>query len=157
MSQWTWLWFALGTVLCWGAYAPTIHEGGKHLGSPWKVILCVGAAYFVLAVIVPLVILKVQGTSLDFNARGTTYSSIGGALGALGAIFIVAALRTGGTPLIVPAIVFGGAPLVNVIVSSIYHPLPPEQKPHPLLYVGFILAAIGAAMVLYFKPGPGPR
>ena len=150
MSQWTWLWFALGTVLCWGAYAPTIHEGGKHLGSPWKVILCVGAAYFVLAVVVPLIILRVQGTPLDFNARGTAYASIGGALGALGAIFIVAALRTGGTPLIVPAIVFGGAPLVNVIVSSIYHP--PSEKPNPLLYVGFLIAAIGAAMVLYFKP-----
>ena len=65
MSQWTWLWFALGTVLCWGAYAPTIHEGGKHLGSPWKVILCVGGAYVVFAVVVPLVILRVQGTPLD--------------------------------------------------------------------------------------------
>jgi hypothetical protein len=46
---------------------------------------------------------------------------------------------------------------VNVIVSSIYHPLPAGQKPHPLLYVGFVIAAIGAAMVLYFKPGPTPR
>jgi hypothetical protein len=150
MSQWTWLWFVLGTVLCWGAYAPTIHEGQKHLGSPWKVILCVGAAYVVLAVIVPVAILRIQGVPFDFNGRGTLYASIGGALGALGAICIVAALRTGGSPLIVPSLVFGGAPLVNVLVSSIYHP--PAEKPHPLLYVGFLVAALGAAMVLYFKP-----
>jgi alkanesulfonate monooxygenase SsuD/methylene tetrahydromethanopterin reductase-like flavin-dependent oxidoreductase (luciferase family) len=28
----------------------------------------------------------------------------------------------------------------------------PIQAPHPLLWVGFLLAAMGAGMVLYFKP-----
>jgi hypothetical protein len=29
---------------------------------------------------------------------------------------------------------------------------PPHNTPNPLLWVGYLLAAGGAAMVLYFKP-----
>ena len=43
-------------------------------------------------------------------------------------------------------LVFGGAPLVNVIATAIIHP--PKQSPSPMLYVGFLLAAIGGGMVL---------
>ncbi len=150
MSNWFWLVFVAGTVLCWGAYGPTIHEGQLALRNPWKAILCVGVAYFVLAVVIPIIILKVQGESFNFTTRGTTFASIGGALGALGAIFIVCALRSGGTPFIVMPLVFGGAPLVNVVVTSLMHP--PKESPSPFLYVGFVIAAAGAGMVLYFKP-----
>ena len=47
-------------------------------------------------------------------------------------------------------LVFGLAPLVNVLYSMATHP--PRTAPNPLLYVGFVLAAVGAGMVLYFKP-----
>jgi hypothetical protein len=47
-------------------------------------------------------------------------------------------------------LVFGGAPLVNVLVTMLMHP--PEGAINPLLYVGFLLASVGAAMVLYFRP-----
>jgi hypothetical protein len=47
-------------------------------------------------------------------------------------------------------LVFGGAPLVNVLTSAILHP--PRQAVNPLVYVGFLLAAVGAGMVLYFRP-----
>jgi hypothetical protein len=47
-------------------------------------------------------------------------------------------------------IVFGGAPLVNVLVSMLMHP--PKTAPNPLLYLGFLITAAGAGMVLYFKP-----
>ena len=150
MSNGFWLVFVAGTVLCWGAYGPTIHEGQLALRNPWKAILCVGVAYFVLAVVIPIIILKVQGESFHFTPRGTTFASIGGALGALGAIFIVCALRNGGSPFIVMPLVFGGAPLVNVVVTSLMHP--PKEAPSPFLYVGFVVAAAGAGMVLYFKP-----
>lgn len=150
MSQWLWFVFAFGVILCWGAYGPTIHEGQIALKSPWKAILCVGGAYFVLAVIIPIVVLKAQGTPLDFHARGTVYASIAGALGALGAIFVVASLKTGGNPLYVMPLIFGGAPVVNVIVSSLLHR--PARAPSPMLYVGFALLLAGAALVLYFKP-----
>jgi hypothetical protein len=39
---------------------------------------------------------------------------------------------------------------VNVALSILTHP--PKTAPSPLLYVGFLLASAGAAMVLYYKP-----
>ena len=47
-------------------------------------------------------------------------------------------------------LVFGGAPLVNVLYTMATHP--PKVAPNPLLYVGFLVTALGAGMVLYFKP-----
>ena len=43
---------------------------------------------------------------------------------------------------------------MNVITATLLHP--PKVAPNPLLYVGFLLAAIGAGMVLYYRP-PGLR
>lgn len=47
-------------------------------------------------------------------------------------------------------LVFGGAPIVNVLVSMAIHP--PKQTLDPLLFVGFVLASVGAGMVLYYRP-----
>ena len=47
-------------------------------------------------------------------------------------------------------LVFGGAPIVNVLIAMAIHP--PKTAPSPMLYVGFLLASIGASMVLYFRP-----
>jgi hypothetical protein len=47
-------------------------------------------------------------------------------------------------------LVFGGAPVVNVLVSMAVHP--PKTAPNPMLYLGFLLAVLGAGMVLYYKP-----
>jgi hypothetical protein len=46
--------------------------------------------------------------------------------------------------------VFGGAPIINVLYSMVLHP--PKNAINPMLYVGFLLASIGAGMVLYFRP-----
>ena len=145
-----WLFFVLGTILCWGAYGPVIHEGQMDLKSPWKAILCVGAAYFVLAVIIPIALLSRETDPFQFTLRGTLFASLGGALGALGAIFIVGALRSGGLPAYVMPLVFAGAPLVSVVVASLIHP--PQDAPSPFLYLGYLLAVAGGGMVLYFKP-----
>jgi hypothetical protein len=102
-------------------------------------------------VLVPIVVLAVQGQGLSgFNSSGTTFATVAGILGALGAVCIIFAFRTGGTPTYVMPLVFGGAPLVNVLYTMSIHP--PKVAPNPLLYVGFIVTAIGAGMVLYFKP-----
>ena len=69
---------------------------------------------------------------------------------AAGAACIIYAFRTGGLPLYVMPLVFGGAPIVNVLVSMAIHP--PKSAINPMLYVGFLLASAGAAMVLYFRP-----
>jgi len=100
---------------------------------------------------VPIVVLYAQGQGLrDFNASGTTGATLAGALGALGAVCIIFSFRTGGTPTYVMPLVFGGAPLINVLYTMYIHP--PKVAPNPLLYVGFLVTAVGAGMVLYFKP-----
>jgi hypothetical protein len=53
-------------------------------------------------------------------------------------------------PNYVMPLVFGGAPLVNVLVTMWIEP--PKSSPSPMLFVGYLLAALGAGMVLYFKP-----
>ena len=145
-----WVIFALGAALSWGIYGPSLHRGQTELGSPLKSLLCVGVAYFLIGVLYPVIALASQGQLKGFNTSGVIWATVGGALGAIGAVFIILAFKSGGLPTYVMPLVFGGAPVVNVIVSMIQHP--PAKAPNPLLYVGFLLVGIGAAMALYFKP-----
>lgn len=146
----TWVMFALGAAVSWGVYGASLHTGSVQLGNPLRALLCVGAAYVLIAVIVPVVTLSAQGQLNGFNASGITWATGAGALGAAGAACIIFAFMAGGRPLYVMPLVFGGAPLVNVLTSMLLHP--PRTSPSPLLYVGFLVTALGAAMVLYFKP-----
>jgi hypothetical protein len=147
----TWLGFVAGAVLSWGVYGSMLHQGQLKLGSPMRALLCVGIAYFLIGVLVPLVLLFAQGEGLrGFNTAGTTMATVAGALGAIGAVCIILAFRTGGTPTYVMPLVFGGAPLVNTAFTMWQHP--PKTAPHPLLWVGFFLVSLGAALVLYYKP-----
>lgn len=145
-----WIFFALGAALSWGLYGPTLHRGQVELGNPLRALLCVGVAYFLIGVLVPVATLGVQGEIKGFNSGGLTWATIGGTLGAIGAICIILAFKSGGLPTYVMPLVFGGAPLVNVLFSMWLHP--PKTSPNPLLYLGFVLVALGAGMVLYFKP-----
>jgi uncharacterized membrane protein len=146
----TWITFALGAALCWGIYGPILHKGQVQLANPLRALLCVGFAYFLVGVLVPAITLGSQGQLKGFTGNGVMLATLGGALGALGAIGIIWAFRSGGSPTYVMPLVFGLAPVVNVIFSMVWHP--PKTAPNPLLYVGFALAAIGAGIVLYFKP-----
>ena len=143
-----WIAFALGAAFCWGMYGPILHKGQVGLGSPLRALLCVGVAYFLVGVLVPLAALG--GSLKGFTTQGTVYATLGGALGAIGAVCIIFAFRNGGLPNYVMPLVFGLAPVVNVLYTMALHP--PKTPPNPLLYVGFVLAAAGAGMVLYFKP-----
>jgi hypothetical protein len=145
-----WLLFVLGAVLSWGMYGPMLHKGQVALGNPLRALLCVGVAYFLIGVLVPVLMLAAQGQLGGFNLAGSVTATVAGALGALGAVCIILAFRAGGLPTYVMPLVFGGAPLVNVLVSMAIHP--PRTAPSPLLYAGFLLAATGAYMVLRFKP-----
>jgi hypothetical protein len=127
-----WVFFALGAALCWGVYGPMLHRGQVSLGNPMKALR------------------TQQGGLSGFNSNGTTGATLAGVLGALGAVCIIYAFKSGGIPTYVMPLVFGGAPVVNALVSMAIHP--PDKAPNPLLYVGMLLASIGAGMVLYFKP-----
>jgi len=146
----SWIVFVIGAFLSWGIYGVALHRGQVALGNPLRALLCVGFAYFLIGVLVPVAGLAAQGELKDFNWTGTWTATFAGALGAVGAVCIIWAFKWGGSPTYVMPLVFGGAPLVNVLVSTALHP--PKTAPSPLLYVGFLLAACGAGMVLYFKP-----
>jgi len=146
----TWIIFVAGAVLSWGAYGMLLHQGQTLLRNPLKALLCVGVAYFLIGVLVPVATLAAQGDLGAFDPRGLWTATIAGALGAIGAACIIWAFRTGGLPVIVMPLVFGGAPIVNVLLSMLLHP--PKAAPNPLLYLGFVLASLGAGMVLYFRP-----
>jgi hypothetical protein len=150
-----WTLFALGTVLCWGLYGPTLHDGQNAFASEkgLRAIFCVGIAYFLVAVLVPGVVLAAKGQVAGFNWDGTKHSTFAGILGALGALCITWALVNDGKPFIVMPLVFAGAPIVNTIASIIKHPPAGGVKSLDWrLYVGFVLAAVGAYLVLAFKP-----
>lgn len=146
----SWIVFVVGAVLSWGLYGVMLHQGQVALGNPLRALLCVGVAYVMIAVLVPGATLVSQGELRGFNVPGTTAAIIAGVLGALGAVCIIYSFRAGASPLYVMPLVFGGAPLVNVLSTAILHP--PKTAPSPMLYVGFLLASIGAGMVLYYRP-----
>jgi drug/metabolite transporter (DMT)-like permease len=148
-SMW-WIVFVAGAVLSWGAYGAMLHMGQTQLGNPLKALLCVGVAYFLIGILVPVAALGSQGQLNKFDSKGLIIATIAGALGAIGAACIIWAFRNGGLPVYVMPLVFGGAPVVNVLLTMVLHP--PKSTINPLLYVGFLLASIGAAMVLYFRP-----
>jgi uncharacterized membrane protein YhhN len=145
-----WILFALGAALSWGLYGPALHNGQVQLASPMRALLCVGVAYFLIGVLVPIASLSSQGGLHGFTMRGSVAATLGGTLGAAGAVCIIFAFKYGGLPTYVMPLVFAGAPLVNVLFTMWQHP--PKTPPNPLLYVGFLLAATGAGLVLYFKP-----
>jgi hypothetical protein len=145
-----WVIFVAGAVLSWGAYGVLLFLGQTQLGNPLKALLCVGVAYFLIGVIIPVIGLSSQGGLSGFNTGGLIMATFAGALGAAGAACIIWAFKAGGLPFYVMPLVFGGAPIVNVLLAMVIHP--PKSAINPMLYLGFLFASVGAAMVLYFRP-----
>ena len=161
-----WLLFAYLTVLSWGVYGVLLHIGrsgmpaGAEAGNAGlKAFLWVGIAYFVVAVVGPLIVLKMRGSNFSFAGPGMTWSFIAGVAGALGAFTLVLALGAaavtmkGAAPSAVMPIVFGGAPIVNAFVAMMVHPPEGGFKAVPLPFVaGIVLAAGGAFLVAKYAP-----
>lgn len=146
-----WMLFVLGALLAWGCYVPMIHAGQVALkGGALRAFLCVGLAYFLTAVLIPLALLAMKQEPWEFNRHGVSLSLVAGILGAAGALCVILALKTGGTPLVVAPLVFAGAPVVNALVSTAWHR--PKSAPEVWFYVGLVLAAAGAFLVLRFRP-----
>ena len=146
-----WLPFVILTVLSWGTYIPTLHRGQLLLnGSGVHAFLMVGVAYLLVAILVPGVMIARAGSWGVYTAGGMGFTVGAGLLGALGALGIVFALVNGGRPNVVPPLVFAGAPVVSVFVAMIYNP--PQESPSPLFFVGIVMAAAGAFLVLANRP-----
>ena len=166
-----WLAFVIGAGLCWGTYVPLIAYGGKSLGTGQAgignrlaAILCVGGAYLVLAVLVPVAAFFLGGPqtqNVSWNASGITFSSLAGAAGAVGAICVVfaTAVAEPGDRIYIAPLIFALAPVINTLFSLVWQPTKdapyrfawPTHVPDWKLWVGIVLTGVGAALVLYAK------
>jgi len=143
--------FVVGGLCAWGCYVPTLHAGQAALkGGALKAFLCVGGAYFMTAVLIPSSLLAAKMEPWNFNFRGIALSTFAGCLGATGALCMILALKSGGTPLVVAPLVFGGAPVVNAFVSMTLHR--PASAPVPLFWAGLLMVGAGAFLVLRYRP-----
>ena len=148
--------FTAMTALAWGVYGPTLHRGQMGMaGSRLRPLICVGISYFLIAVIVPSLLLSQWDEPGEFTLRGTLWSMLGGATGGLGALGIIMAFNFGGKPVFVMPLVFGGAPVVNTFVSVTQSGSWGEL--HVMFYAGLIVVVAGAVTVLVFSPKPEPH
>ncbi|MCH2125051.1 MAG: hypothetical protein MK165_09670 [Pirellulaceae bacterium] len=139
------------TALCWGAYGPVLHKGQMKMGgSRLRPFLCVGLAYFLIAVIVPAAVLGVWPEPGEWSISGTLYSLVAGSAGAVGALGIILAFNFGGKPVFVMPLVFGGAPVVNTF-STLLGQGKISQAP-VMFFVSLGLVILGAVTVLVFAP-----
>jgi hypothetical protein len=160
-SGWSWLPRILAialTIVSWGAYGPVLHKGQAAMHhSRMRPLLCVGMAYFLIAVIVPNIILaeSPEQSSYFHSFSGTMFALLGGAAGALGAIGIILAFNWGGKPIFVMPLVFGGAPVTNTLFAVQAHGLGDYAA---FFLAGLILVVAGAAIVLVTAPrGEAPK
>jgi hypothetical protein len=155
----TWLAFALLTVVSWGVYGVFLHTGQMNMQDPvngrYKAFLFVGIAYFLVAVLAPILMLALSGATWSYPMKGMVWSLIAGIVGAVGAFGVLLAFGAKGNPAVVMTIVFAGAPVVNAIVALIQHPPAggwgTVRAP---FWLGMVLAVTGGALVTKFKPAP---
>ena len=152
-----WLAFALITVLSWGLYGVLLHTGQISMADPvngrYKAFLLVGVAYFLTAVLAPLVVLYVNDASWSFPVKGSIWSCLAGIVGAIGAFFVLMAFGAKGSPTVVISIVFAGAPIVNAVVATLSHPPPGGFSSVRWPFVlGILLAALGGCLVTLYRP-----
>lgn len=175
-----WVLWVLLAGLSWGTYVPLIFYGGSELGgkpgSRILAILCVGIAYFVVAVLFPIY-LFVSGKEEwpDWKSTGLVFSSLAGVAGAVGALCVVfasksavdaakaASLPPGTFRLYIAPLIFGLAPVINTVVSLFWHPKPGnpfhfgiENPPGWKLWLGIVLVGAGAFLVLFAKEESEP-
>jgi hypothetical protein len=171
-----WLLFVALAGLAWGTYVPLIFYGGSELGgkpaSRLLAILCVGIAYFLIAVVYPGIRLGLTPADQQpqwNSATGLTFAGLAGAAGALGAICVIfatksaiEAARASSLPpatykLYIAPLIFGLAPVINTLVSIFWHPHKGDpmnfglHAPHWSLWLGIACVGLGAGLVLYSK------
>jgi hypothetical protein len=151
--------FVLGAALSWGVYVPLVHRATMQLQSNLRAFLFVGVAYFLVAVVLPLAMIFVlkwdptQKAAPNFNTIPVVWGLIAGLAGAIGALCVIFAVTNAGAggAIYVAPLVFAGAPIVNTF-ATLYYFAPAKTAPDWRFLTGIALAAVGAAMVMIFKP-----
>ena len=143
------------TAVCWGVYGPLLHVGQEALGgNRLRAFLCVGLAYFLIAVVIPVLMMSTGGKKSQWSLKGLAWSLIAGTAGAVGALGIILAFNFGGKPVYVMPLVFGCAPVVNSFWTIYWQNT--WKDINAFFAAGLILVAVGAASVLFFAPTKPP-
>ena len=155
----SWLSFALMTVAAWGVYGVLLHQGQMGMADPAngriKAFLWVGIAYFLTAVLAPLVVMMINHSTWSMPKDGIVWSLVAGIAGAVGAFCTLLAFGAKGSPAVVMAIVFAGAPIVNAVVATLMHPPAGGWSAvKPQFILGLLLAATGGFLVTRYRPEP---
>lgn len=97
-----WWVYVIIAGLAWGTYVPIIFYGGTELttkpgtiGGRLASILCVGIAYFVMAVVIPVVLMGLRDDAKPdwTKSNGLVFSALAGIAGAVGAICVIFASK----------------------------------------------------------------
>jgi hypothetical protein len=148
--------FVALTALCWGSYGPLLHRGQVLMhNSRMRPFICVGLAYCVVAVLVPVLLRSTLGDHGTLTVSGTLLSLAAGVAGALGSLGVILAFTFGGKPVYVMPLVFGGAPVINTFISIAT--AKEITNISPFFYAGLIVVVAGAVSVLIFSPKPAPE
>jgi hypothetical protein len=91
----------------------------------FRPFICVGVAYLIVAIIGPILVMyatgidKGEGLQSGWTFSGIVWSTVAGAVGALGAFTLIMALGIGGpsSPGYVMPIVFGFAPVISTFTT----------------------------------------
>jgi hypothetical protein len=143
------------TMICWGIYGPVLKLGQDAMhGGGLRPFICVGLAYFAIAVVVPIMMLKMVGEKGHWSATGLFWSIFAGVVTAVGALGIIFAFTFHGSPVYVMPLVFGGAPVVNSFVTI--HFSRAYKQIGPIFIAGLIVVVIGALTVMLSAPHPAP-
>jgi uncharacterized membrane protein len=169
-----WLVYSLLAGLCWGTYVPLVQQGIAGLKNALASFLCVGVAYFLIAVLYPAGTF-VTGQRPQWNVYGVTFATLAGVAGALGALFVIYANKSAGQAaqlarensetivdyrLFIGPIIFAMAPLLNTLISLFWHPSAPDENPLVFglrhlpgwkFFLGIVLTGAGTFLVLYSK------
>ncbi len=94
-----WWGYVILAGLSWGTYVPIIFFGGSELsakpgiGGRLMAIVCVGVAYLVLAILIPVVVFLLNRSAWQdvnsTNTSGYVFAGLAGVMGAVGAMCVV--------------------------------------------------------------------
>lgn len=151
--------FVILALLGWGLFGPAMHHAQAQLGDGARAgilrpLIGFGSAHCLIAVILPIAALRINGDRGRWTATGVVWSFLGGLAGACGALAIAVSFWFHGQPTYVMPWVFGLAAVVNTFAALWTSKA--GRHASPLFFAGVILVAVGTICLWVFTPDSSP-